>query len=281
MIANIHGIIRSVLLTCLLFSTSQEFEIPKKNQRTLQTCPAGQYYYLSRCVACTTGCTKCSSSSSCQLCSPGYYRSSTSKCSACYTYCATCTSYSYCNACKPGYYLKGSTCSACKTNCLSCSTSTNCLECKSGYTLSSNSCSYSKTTTESSSSDTPFSSIGGIGGFLGILFGCLVCFSILVAFMVFMCKKMMQARNLSIQRNHVQLQNSASMAPSRYLDRSASLYFPSRQSQPMFNVQPMVAQPPAFLSMSQFPQPISPDRRGPPEMTFINATNYPPLPPGF
>ena len=55
-------------------------------------------------------------------------------CVACPTGCDTCTTNSStCDVCSKGYYISSSTCIQCPTNCLQCDTPTYCINCIPGY----------------------------------------------------------------------------------------------------------------------------------------------------
>lgn len=132
----------------------------------LDECPNGYYVNNSECLACDSGCKKCSQNS-CDECSIGflYYGtcvdvcngfSQDNNCYNCSEGCNTCLdSASNCLTCDSSYYfynnncysicpdltyLINSTCFDCEFPCKSCKTSTYCTSCPSGYNLYDNSC---------------------------------------------------------------------------------------------------------------------------------------------
>ncbi|KAL4480169.1 hypothetical protein ABPG74_020685 [Tetrahymena malaccensis] len=62
--------------------------------------------YIQQCNQCSSGCSQCTNSSTCQECIDGYFKNLTS-CQQCNPICITCTSLKECQSCQLGYYLEG------------------------------------------------------------------------------------------------------------------------------------------------------------------------------
>ncbi|CAD8106436.1 unnamed protein product [Paramecium primaurelia] len=116
------------------------------------------------CVACSSGCTKCTliaatqntqQSTSCSNCNDGNYLDNiTGRCFACPYDCKTCDTRYTCSTCKDGYYLKQSQttlnakqytfkpCYPCQSNCATCTGPNGnvCLSCSSGYVMQNGGC---------------------------------------------------------------------------------------------------------------------------------------------
>lgn len=143
----------------------------------MTTCPTGAYLRNDdqpECIACSSGCTNCTSYSSCTKCSTGLnlingycssgcpsgnYLNSYQSCTVCPTNCASCMNAITCTSCAPNFFLffnfsSGNTfclsncsttfypdtsgwCQKCLPTCASCISSSTCSSCLSGFTLSS------------------------------------------------------------------------------------------------------------------------------------------------
>ena len=137
------------------------------------TCPPGNALVSSTCTPCSAGTYPLSSSSA--SCAGGYlcsFYSFTNECVACSSGCVSCTSSSVCLSCSGNYYMSAQLCTACpsgkyaltgtsssctgcnylhlvilaynyiacSSNCASCTGSSTCLTCSSGYALISSAC---------------------------------------------------------------------------------------------------------------------------------------------
>ncbi|CAK69128.1 unnamed protein product (macronuclear) [Paramecium tetraurelia] len=157
--------------TCQTCATSKNQNCVQCNANADQTglqCTQCQNGYVidstnNVCVACISGCTKCTliaatqntaQSTLCSACNDGnYLDNTTGRCFACPYDCKTCDTKFTCTTCKDGFYLKQSQttfnakqytfkpCYPCQSNCATCSANGNvCLTCSSGYVLQNGGC---------------------------------------------------------------------------------------------------------------------------------------------
>ena len=103
------------------------------------SCKAGYHLGIMKCMACSTGCTSCTTASNCNSCSANYYLSG-SKCNSCPDHANTCAAGSTDFTCKDGYYKDGGSCKTCPTGCATCSSGSSCLSCKDTYKLDGTQC---------------------------------------------------------------------------------------------------------------------------------------------
>jgi hypothetical protein len=92
---------------------------------------------------CLPNCLYCSSASTCDTCSSGYYLDKLTKtCIKCNETCTTCFDSDNCKTCQPEYYLEKNTkqCEQCPQDCFICFNSEICLVCFSGYLIQNGKC---------------------------------------------------------------------------------------------------------------------------------------------
>ena len=144
-LGTLWGIIRQILKTELGTSHRAFVYFLKPHARQMTTCP--EYSFLSGgiCIACSVGCTTCTSITACSVCFPGdatavgYYLAS-SACVQCASQCLTCDStHLPCKTCLPGFYINAGNCSPCPLFATAC-TSTAVTTCQDGFMPSGNSC---------------------------------------------------------------------------------------------------------------------------------------------
>lgn len=148
------------------------------------------YLPLTAFSQCTiAGCSSCRANGACRTCSSGYYLSG-GTCIACSTNCLACTSTS-CTSCNSGYTASGTNClnTTCVANCQTCTNSTSsttCTSCNSGYSLdSSNLCQVSSSNASSSSSGS------NVGLIVGVVVGvtCALAIVIFIIVRVYCCRR--------------------------------------------------------------------------------------------
>lgn len=108
-------------------------------------CTTGYYLSGVQCLPCSVAhCSLCPTSSTCSICSQGYYLSTATSClNATATNClqSKTNSSTLCAVCSTGYYLGTDLyCYSCQPNCLSCSSRVNCLQCAPNTILSNGYC---------------------------------------------------------------------------------------------------------------------------------------------
>jgi hypothetical protein len=77
---------------------------------TCSTCLSTFFLDTNTCKSCGTGCSTCTSSTSCSVCSSKYYLDSTKSCKPCPQGCATCTSATHCSSCISFWVKDGNLC---------------------------------------------------------------------------------------------------------------------------------------------------------------------------
>lgn len=110
----------------------------------VETCPTATYGSVGRCNDCNKACTSCSGSaiSECSACVRGFYVSNTT-CTQCQLGCDQCTSSTSCQDCTEGYFKNNiGLCMQCDSKCVGCTGLTNkdCKACASGFYKDGNTC---------------------------------------------------------------------------------------------------------------------------------------------
>ncbi|CAD8158388.1 unnamed protein product [Paramecium pentaurelia] len=124
----------STILNCLECSYNQGV--------ICNQCIQSNYLNNNECIQCMEGCDVCSSSNSCDICSPGYYYSTLQQCVKCSVKnCSSCPNDT-CRSCLPQYFLYAQTCQLCPPGCSNCqgTQGRECTSCLKGFYLKDRGC---------------------------------------------------------------------------------------------------------------------------------------------
>ena len=215
-------------------------------------CPAGKYTFGATCAACSSGCSVCSSNTTCSTCYSSYYLSS-NFCYSCSANCRVCSTILSCSSCNSGYYVNLGSCSACASGCGTCTGpfASNCISCSPGYsTDSSGNCNLDPTVTNSFP----------VGAAIGISIGGVLLYFCIVLGIICCLRRKRPANLLQGQPGVANQSATLAMGPTGPSRFQAPMYDPYNQG----GLQTNPALPPNFVQPQSYPyQPAQPSYSNP------------------